>query len=301
MGPLSCRQPATVLGYAWLLLAVCCAVCRGFEPGQKLPPAGLSYVCRAEFTFEPLGVDLISGIHTFIGHGTPCILPGCAYTGPAAWSTVGFDTGSTVQLWGPGRLIEETYDCIDVQPDSVMNTDCARDAVQLMTQRGWPDDAYYKVWRIAYFCNQNITQEDCSPSPEGNVCWQFTCGVLECAYPKIVAGRSPGQCALPTAALIVDQVRSGLRQLPANWTCPLEDYGDGKLCHCHCGSLDPDCLDQTLESANCEPGTVCLPPGDRCMDSLRVRRARAMWSVVDRLTALDANTYDIEQALRRVV
>lgn len=242
---------------------------------QKLPPVGLSYVCRAEFTFDPFGIELVSGIHTFIGHGTPCTLPGCGFYGPSSWSTVGFDTGSTVQLWGPGRLIQETYDCIDVQPSSTMATECARAAVHLMTQRGWPEDAYYKVWRIAYFCNGNVTQEDCSPSPEGNVCWQWTCGVLDCAYPKIVAQRGEDSC--PTPSALIAQVKAGERELPHEWNCSSEHYADGKVCHCHCGSLDPDCLQTELPSANCPNGGICLPPGNVCADPDRVKKARNDW------------------------
>ena len=44
------------------------------------------------------------------------------------------------------------------------------------------------------------------------------------------------------------------------WICPIGTYGDGKVCDCGCGAIDPDCSKGDLPVPNC-PSNVCAPDG----------------------------------------
>lgn len=43
---------------------------------------------------------------------------------------------------------------------------------------------------------------------------------------------------------------------PVAWTCDPESYGDGSVCDCGCGAIDPDC-EGDLPLVGCEPYEVC--------------------------------------------
>lgn len=49
--------------------------------------------------------------------------------------------------------------------------------------------------------------------------------------------------------------------VPAEWTCPALYYGDGQVCACSCGALDPDCEDPDAVLANCQDGQTCSEAG----------------------------------------
>ena len=262
----------------------------------------ISNICRHHFSFDPFfGIAIIEGIHTFVAHGTSCIPPDCAFTGPAAYDSVGFDTGSFIQIVGQGRLVQETYPCDDPQPSAVMTTQCAREAILLLTERGWPENAYYKVWRVAYYCYNGIVEADCSPSPEGNVCWHFTCAVTDCAIPKI------GGYEYCSVTSFLEDVKSGERDPPASWTCSRARYGDGHICDCACGASDPDCvMHLTAPTIGCNGTDVCVPPGQcRPRDEVLMKRK---WNrqfadeepVFDKSYVPDFGFYSANQRHRRV-
>ncbi|MBT9555859.1 MAG: hypothetical protein IV100_07520 [Myxococcales bacterium] len=47
---------------------------------------------------------------------------------------------------------------------------------------------------------------------------------------------------------------------PLSWTCPLDTWKDGNVCHCGCGQPDPDCADGTLAVLGCG-GKACGTDG----------------------------------------
>ena len=50
-------------------------------------------------------------------------------------------------------------------------------------------------------------------------------------------------------------------RIPSSWTCSPRDYADGVICHCDCGSPDPDCANPSLLVSNCSSDQVCAPNG----------------------------------------
>ena len=48
-----------------------------------------------------------------------------------------------------------------------------------------------------------------------------------------------------------------LSDLPEDWTCYPDFYGQRDGCHCLCGAHDPDCDEPDSEVLGCEEGQVC--------------------------------------------
>jgi len=48
-----------------------------------------------------------------------------------------------------------------------------------------------------------------------------------------------------------------LPDVPVDWTCHPDFYGQGDGCHCLCGAHDPDCDEADSEVLGCEEGQVC--------------------------------------------
>jgi hypothetical protein len=133
-----------------------------------------------------------------------------------------------------------------------------RMGVQYLVERGWNDGekAKYRIWKGLKSCADISDRNDCAPNPGGNVCWHFTCNLVDCAIRKLPADAYP----LPAAAYITD---FDLRLV--NWTCPRSYFADGQYCDCNCGSAtDPDCLmDVSLPSRGCPGNQICLA-GNQC-------------------------------------
>jgi V8-like Glu-specific endopeptidase len=49
-------------------------------------------------------------------------------------------------------------------------------------------------------------------------------------------------------------------EVPEDWGCSSAWYGDGEVCHCECGAVDPDCVEDS-EVDGCRPGQGCGTDG----------------------------------------
>jgi len=54
-------------------------------------------------------------------------------------------------------------------------------------------------------------------------------------------------------------------EVPAEWTCDPDYYGNGVVCQCGCGAIDPDCADETIDSCEaCNFSGSCAAGGSDC-------------------------------------
>lgn len=81
----------------------------------------------------------------------------------------------------------------------------------------------------------------------------FAC--LSCVAWLVACGGEPG--ADPDAGVDAGP--------PAGWTCDPRGFGDGVVCHCECGTPDPDCASGELIVSGCVNDQVCTPSGT-CSD-----------------------------------
>jgi hypothetical protein len=62
---------------------------------------------------------------------------------------------------------------------------------------------------------------------------------------------------------------TGCTGVPPGWTCPVSFYGGADGCHCGCGVLDPDCVDNTAAACQyCGDEGSCNPIGSTCPGDL---------------------------------
>jgi hypothetical protein len=137
-----------------------------------------------------------------------------------------------------------------------------RMGVQYLVERGWNDGekAKYRIWKGLKSCADISDRNDCAPNPGGNVCWHFTCNLVDCAIRKLPADAYAYSSSEAMAVPVSD---FDLKLI--NWTCPASYFGDGRYCDCNCGgATDPDCLgDLSLPSRGCPSDQLCLA-GDKC-------------------------------------
>ena len=101
----------------------------------------------------------------------------------------------------------------------------------------------------APFCSpDHACVEECVPDCDGRACGGDGCG-----------GTCGGQCAGG------ESCNEGGQCVPAGWLCAPSAYGDGNICDCACGAIDPDCGDSPDFAANCGPYQTCDARGE-CAD-----------------------------------
>lgn len=240
-----------------------------------------SAVCRSKFK-----ILFITSTHTWINHGCPCLAGGrCPYTGPASWTTCGFEATNRLPV-GPGGLRQETYQCTDPQPSTVASTDCYRLAIQRLVEAGWNDGkkAPYRIWKGLTSCADITVKPDCGPNPSGNVCWKFTCAAVDCELPKI----PPQSC--PQASddnwLVENTITwpsdEKVVVIESQWPMhELDKLADG-VCDCREGAYitDPDCYHPSSPSRGCKGRDMCVP-GNQCLPREAVLMDRKINRVLD--------------------
>jgi hypothetical protein len=87
--------------------------------------------------------------------------------------------------------------------------------------------------------------------------FDFSVADLDCKNPNsTVVG-----CGDVLSPQCVNGVCVGGRGAPAGWECSPFFYAADDGCDCDCGIPDPDCIDTSADTYNCDPGYYCLVNG----------------------------------------
>lgn len=204
-----------------------------------LATAQASWVCATQ--------DIKYVWHTFVRHQGSCPSweSSCSSSNSLVQLTnIGFEKASWSPI-GPGKLRDDSGSPCNSATFVGGTTTCGRKAIISLINKGW-NTAIYNIVSGAFNCLN--TRSDCSPSSLGNVCWDFTCSF---------------QCQAKVSCPSSLEAETN-RTAPAEWTCPLSAFNDGKVCDCMCGAADPDCENLNLPQEGCKENEVCLATGDRC-------------------------------------
>ena len=99
------------------------------------------------------------------------------------------------------------------------------------------------------FCApDNTCQVECVPDCDGRTCGDDGCG---------------GVCGDPCGD--GETCNDGGQCVPSEWQCAPIAYGDGTVCDCACGAIDPDCATEPDRAANCGAYQTCNAQG-QCED-----------------------------------